>query len=73
MSHEALKRANEFPGLAGMDLAKVVSCSKSYEWIEGEKVLGQNYQVKNSFRFHVAALDFGIKQNILRKLVQRRL
>ena len=68
---EALKQANEFPGLAGMDLAKVVSCSKSYEWIEGEKELGQNYQAKNSFRFHVAALDFGIKQNILRKLAQR--
>ena len=34
---EALKQANKFPGLAGMDLAKVVSCSKSYEWIEGEK------------------------------------
>jgi len=68
---EALKQANEFPGLAGMDLAKVVSCNKSYEWIEGEKELGQNYQAKNSFRFHVAALDFGIKQNILRKLAQR--
>jgi len=68
---EALKQANEFPGLAGMDLAKIVSCDQPYEWIEGEKELGQNYQVKKKFHFHVAALDFGIKQSILRKLAQR--
>lgn len=68
---EALKKAREFPGLAGMDLAKIVSCNQSYEWIEGEKELGQNYLVKKNFHFHVAALDFGIKQSILRKLVQR--
>ncbi len=68
---EALKQANEFPGLAGMDLAKIVSCSQPYEWIDGEKELGQNYQVKKKFHYHVAALDFGIKQNILRKLAQR--
>lgn len=68
---EALKQANEFPGLAGMDLAKIVSCDQPYEWIEGEKELGQNHQVKKNFHFHIAALDFGIKQNILRKLAQR--
>jgi carbamoyl-phosphate synthase small subunit len=68
---EALKQANKFPGLAGMDLAKIVSCSQPYEWIEGEKELGQNYQIKKNFHFHVAALDFGIKQSILRKLTQR--
>ncbi|MGV7235304.1 MAG: glutamine-hydrolyzing carbamoyl-phosphate synthase small subunit [Nitrosomonadaceae bacterium] len=68
---EALKQANKFPGLAGMDLAKIVSCGQPYEWIEGEKELGQNYQVKKIFHSHVAALDFGIKQSILRKLAQR--
>ena len=68
---EALKQANKFPGLAGMDLAKVVSCSRSYEWIEGEKELGQDCQAKKDFHFHVVALDFGIKQSILRKLAQR--
>ena len=68
---EALKQANEFPGLAGMDLAKIVSCNHPYEWTEGEKELGQDYQAKNSFCFHVVAVDFGIKQNILRKLAQR--
>jgi len=68
---EALKQANEFPGLAGMDLAKVVSCSRPYEWVEGEKELGQNYQEKKNFHLHIVALDFGIKQSILRKLAQR--
>jgi len=68
---EALKQANEFPGLAGMDLAKIVSCDQPYEWIEGEKELGQNYQIKENFYFHIVALDFGIKQSILRKLAQR--
>ncbi|MEE8618377.1 MAG: glutamine-hydrolyzing carbamoyl-phosphate synthase small subunit [Nitrosomonadaceae bacterium] len=68
---EAVKCAKEFPGLAGMDLAKVVSCDQPYEWIEGEWALGYNYQAQEDLRFHVAALDFGIKRNILRKLAQR--
>jgi carbamoyl-phosphate synthase small subunit len=68
---EALKRAREFPGLLGMDLAKVVSCAQPYEWTEGEWELGRGYQVENDFRFHVVAVDFGIKRNMLRKLVQR--
>ncbi len=68
---EAVKCAREFPGLAGMDLAKVVSCDQPYEWIEGERTLGHNYQAQEDLRFHVAALDFGIKRNILRKLAQR--
>ncbi|MDE2365385.1 MAG: glutamine-hydrolyzing carbamoyl-phosphate synthase small subunit [Betaproteobacteria bacterium] len=68
---EALKRAREFPGLVGMDLAKVVSCTQPYEWTEGEWSLGRGYQVRENPRFHVAALDFGIKRNILRKLAQR--
>ncbi|MEO6824544.1 MAG: glutamine-hydrolyzing carbamoyl-phosphate synthase small subunit [Nitrosospira sp.] len=68
---EALKRAKEFPGLAGMDLAKVVSCDRPYEWTEGEWRLGHEYEVQKSPRFHVIALDFGIKRNMLRKLAQR--
>lgn len=68
---EAVKCAREFPGLAGMDLAKVVSCDQPYEWIEGEWALGYNYQAQEDLRFHVVALDFGIKRNILRKLAQR--
>ena len=68
---EALKQAREFPGLAGMDLAKVVSCRQPYAWNEGEWRLGQGYPVQSHPRFHVAAMDFGIKRNILRKLAQR--
>jgi carbamoyl-phosphate synthase small subunit len=68
---EALKCARKFPGLAGMDLAKVVSCDQPYEWNEGEWTLGHNYQAQENLRFHVVALDFGIKRNILRKLAQR--
>lgn len=68
---EAVKCAREFPGLAGMDLAKVVSCDQPYEWNEGEWALGHNYQAQEDLRFHVAVLDFGIKRNILRKLAQR--
>ena len=68
---EALEHAREFPGLVGMDLAKVVSCDQPYEWNEGEWELGRGYQVQKNSRFHVAALDFGIKRNILRKLAQR--
>jgi carbamoyl-phosphate synthase small subunit len=68
---EALKCAKEFPGLAGMDLAKVVSCDQPYEWNEDEQGSGQNNQEKKNLRLHIAALDFGIKRNILRRLAQR--
>ncbi len=65
----ALKEARAFPGLKGMDLAKVVSCDKPYEWHEGSWTLESN---KNSVvkggRFHVVAYDYGIKRNILRIL-----
>jgi carbamoyl-phosphate synthase small subunit len=68
---EALKRARAFPGLVGMDLAKEVSCNKPYEWTEGEWELGRSPVLQQNPRFHVAALDFGIKRNLLRKLAQR--
>ena len=70
---EALKQARAFPGLAGMDLAKVVSCQKSYVWNEGEWALGRGFSVEEQghAHLHVAAIDFGAKRNILRKLAQR--
>ncbi len=68
---EALKRAKQFPGLLGMDLAKEVTCDQPYEWNEGEWRLQQDYEVQENPRFNVIALDFGIKRNILRKLAQR--
>lgn len=67
---QALQQAREFPGLAGMDLAKVVSCPQPYEWDEGEWRLGHPGALEAQ-RFHVIALDYGIKQNMLRKLRQR--
>jgi len=68
---EALKRAQQFPGLIGMDLAKEVTCDRPYEWNEGEWGLGREYEVQKNPRFNVIAFDFGIKRNILRKLAQR--
>lgn len=68
---EALQTAREFPGLSGMDLAKVVSCRQSYTWTEGEWSLESGFQTPENFQLHVAAFDFGIKRTILRKLAQR--
>jgi carbamoyl-phosphate synthase small subunit len=68
---EALKAAREFPGLVGMDLAKVVSCSKPYEWDESVWALGKGHGRLAEPRFHVVAYDYGVKRNILRKLVSR--
>jgi carbamoyl-phosphate synthase small subunit len=68
---EALERARAFSGLVGMDLAKEVSCDKPYEWTEGEWEPGRSPVLQHDPRFHVVALDFGIKRNLLRKLAQR--
>jgi carbamoyl-phosphate synthase small subunit len=68
---EALKVARGFPGLVGMDLAKVVSCREPYEWDESVWTLGKGHGRLAEPRFHVVAFDFGIKRNILRKLVSR--
>ena len=68
---ESLRKARGFPGLAGMDLAKVVTTDKPYEWAEGRWQLGQGYERKDAGRFHVVACDYGVKHNILRMLVDR--
>ena len=67
----ALEAARAFPGLVGMDLAKVVTCPERYEWDESVWVLGEGYRRLQTSRFHVVAYDYGIKRNILRKLVSR--
>jgi carbamoyl-phosphate synthase small subunit len=67
----ALSRAKGFPGLAGMDLAKVVTTGKPYEWSHGRWQLGKGYEEKAPGRFHVVACDYGVKHNILRMLVDR--
>jgi carbamoyl-phosphate synthase small subunit len=68
---QALKKAKAFPGLGGMDLAKVVSTQKPYEWSEGGWELGKGYRKVENLRFHVVAFDYGIKRNILRMLADR--
>ena len=70
----ALEQARAFPGLGGMDLAKVVSTRTAYEWSETEWSLGAGYGKLDPdyARFHVVAYDFGVKRNILRMLAFRR-
>jgi carbamoyl-phosphate synthase small subunit len=68
---EALAAARAFPGLAGMDLAQVVTSPETYEWNEGEWVLGKGYMPRSQDKFYVAAYDFGVKRNILRMLASR--
>jgi carbamoyl-phosphate synthase small subunit len=67
----ALKYAKAFPGLSGMDLAKVVSCKKAYEFSDGEWALGKGFVSNPENKFHVVAFDYGVKRNILRMLVSR--
>ena len=68
---DAVAAANAFPGLKGMDLAKVVSVRERYSWREGSYDLDKAAFVTPSLRFRVVAYDFGIKRNILRMLVDR--
>jgi carbamoyl-phosphate synthase small subunit len=68
---QALELARSFPGLAGMDLAKVVSTSAAYEWTETEWKLGEGFGQMTEPKFHVVAFDYGIKRNILRMLAER--
>ena len=67
----AIEHARAFPGLTGMDLAKVVSTNTRYEWSQTEWVLGSGYGALTSPKFHVVAFDFGVKYNILRMLAER--
>jgi carbamoyl-phosphate synthase small subunit len=67
----ALAAARAFPGLAGMDLAKVVSTERPYEWHEGRWALGEGHRAAPPARHHVVAYDYGIKRNILRLLAER--
>ncbi|MBI1773196.1 MAG: glutamine-hydrolyzing carbamoyl-phosphate synthase small subunit [Burkholderiales bacterium] len=70
-AEKAIALAKSFPGLSGMDLAKVVSAKQAYDWTETEWVLGQGYGQLQNPKFHVVAFDFGVKRNILRMLAQR--
>ena len=68
---QALELARSFPGLSGMDLAKVVTVKSSYEYTETEWTLGEGYGKLENPKFHVVAYDFGVKRNILRMLTAR--
>lgn len=68
-AEEAIAAANAFPGLKGMDLAKEVTTASGYEWVEPTWQLGVEAPQRPEIRFHVVALDFGVKRNILRILV----
>ena len=61
-------KAKGWPGLEGMDLAKDVSCRQTYGWDESAWTLGAGYGKQETPRFHVVAIDFGAKRNILRCL-----
>ena len=67
----AQAKAKAFPGLSGMDLAKVVSVKESYEFAEGEWDLVSGYAKPSNPAFHVVAFDYGVKRNILRMLTSR--
>ncbi|MFL9710789.1 glutamine-hydrolyzing carbamoyl-phosphate synthase small subunit [Methylobacillus sp. Pita1] len=67
----ALELARSFPGLAGMDLAKVVSRKDAGTFDLGEWKLGEGYAAQDHAKFNVVAFDYGVKHNILRMLVER--
>jgi carbamoyl-phosphate synthase small subunit len=68
---DAIAAARAFPGLKGMDLAKVVSVKERYAWREGSYDLDKAAFVTPPLRLRVVAYDYGLKRNILRMLVDR--
>ncbi|OGT13686.1 MAG: carbamoyl phosphate synthase small subunit [Gallionellales bacterium RIFCSPLOWO2_12_FULL_59_22] len=71
---KALELARSFPGLKGMDLAKVVSATERYEWRSSVWNLQTDSHPEiaaSELPYHVVAYDFGVKVNILRMLVER--
>jgi carbamoyl-phosphate synthase small subunit len=70
-SDRALAEAKRFPGMVGLDLAKVVTATAPYQWTQGGWRLGSGYREPGTARFRVVAYDYGVKRNILRLLVER--
>jgi carbamoyl-phosphate synthase small subunit len=72
-SRRVVKKAQAAPSIIGRDLATTVTCGKSYRWTEGSgewaPSLGDKPRVGATRRWHVVAYDFGVKRNILRRLV----
>ncbi|MDE2295655.1 MAG: glutamine-hydrolyzing carbamoyl-phosphate synthase small subunit [Gammaproteobacteria bacterium] len=67
---DAIRAARKFPGLKGMDLAKVVSTRRNYQWNDGMIWRTDPRPPRPQNRLHVVAYDFGIKRNILRLLAE---
>ena len=66
-AREAVTAARKFPGLKGMDLAKLVTTKRTYQWNQGLIWPSpQRVYTKRIANFHVVAYDFGVKRNILR-------
>ena len=72
---DAIQLAKDFPGLQGMDLAKMVTTQERYQWNEGSWALetgyAQSQRDSNDLPYRVIAYDYGVKRNILRMLVDR--
>jgi carbamoyl-phosphate synthase small subunit len=66
-----LEKVRAWPGLSGMDLVPEVVCEKSYAWNGSLWVCGTGYGTQANARFHVVAIDYGAKHNILRCLTQQ--
>ena len=62
------KTAAEWPGLKGMDLVPDVTCGQTYTWNETRWTWEEGYGEQNDPEFHVVAIDYGLKRNILRML-----
>ncbi len=76
VTEKALAAAKGFPGMAGLDLAQVVTTQTAYEWTEGEWGLNAangkpGFKPLEKPLKHVVAYDFGVKRNILRMLSER--
>ena len=64
------KEAREWPGLEGMDLVPLVTSGQRFTWDETPWVFGEGYGRQDKPEFHVVAIDYGIKRNILRLLAR---
>jgi carbamoyl-phosphate synthase small subunit len=68
---EAIRKAKAARSMAGLDLAKEVSCSEPYDWNGSTWALGSGYRQAKEHGHHVVAFDYGVKHNILRMLAER--
>lgn len=71
LKEKAVAAAKGAPNMAGLDLAKVVSVSKPYDWTQTEWKLESGYGEQKEAKYHVVAFDYGVKKNILRMLAER--